>query len=121
MDRITQTYFKERISHQYYIDCDGKDVRWNKSIKACASYTSVHYAIADTLYPGFVFPNDPQDYVMQLGWILMGSTIYGYPFSKKPPTQAQINKLYDLDKYDKLFVLLGNDYINYKLNQDKFI
>jgi hypothetical protein len=118
MDKIT--YFKERIPYQYYIDCEGKIIKWKKSIKKCSAYTSVHYAIADDLFPNFVFPNDPIDYVMKLGWILCGSTIYNYPFSNKPPTQAQINKLDELGMYDKLFVLVGNDYYNYKLNPDLF-
>jgi hypothetical protein len=53
---------------------------------------SVHSEIARILYPDL---KHPEDYVMELGWIFIGSR-FSSTYSSKKPNQAQINVLYDL-------------------------
>lgn len=77
-----------RIENQYWIDRRGK-IHKLSSNTDLTDITSVHYEIARRIYPQVKYP---EDVLSQLGWILVGSTIYHVAYiSEKHPTQAQIN------------------------------
>lgn len=82
---------KERIQKEYWINIDGKIIRYKGSLRNADNYPSLHYEIAEQLYPNI---EDPDDYLYNLGWISMGSAC-GRKISKEP-SQAQINTLFDL-------------------------
>lgn len=109
-------YNLKRIDKQYFIDRRGKVHKYKGNIED--EICSIHNRIADDLFPKVM--GNAQDYIMQRGWILIGSCVYSTPISKKKPTQAQINKLFDLGLYEKLCVLLDGFYRNFKDNEHLF-
>ena len=105
-------YTLERIETQYFIDTEGKEHRWAGTIKEADRYSSLHYGIAEKLFPKV---DVPDDYVMdKLGWVMMGSSVYTTPIIHKKPTQAQIDKLFDLGKLDRLCFLYDHSYPNWE-------
>ena len=102
-------FMKEnRKKEQYFIDRDGKCHKFKGDD---SDIISIHYEIAHSLYPD---AKNPDNILMNLGWILVGSSVYSSPIIHKKPTQAQINKLYDLNLFDRLCFLHKNSYSNYK-------
>lgn len=102
----TDTQFnKNRIDKQFFIDRDGVIRKYTGDLKD--RIISMHYRIADDLFPGMDYPDD---YVCKkLGWILCGSTVYNTPICYKKPNATQIKTLIDLDMYSYLcFPYKGN-------------
>ena len=71
---------------------------------------SPHYAVAESLLPHHEYPDDA---LMKLGWVKVGSSVYSRPIIDRPPTQAQINTLSELYLLSRLLVNNGTSYINY--------
>jgi hypothetical protein len=101
--KINYQYNKERIDKQFFIDKKGIVHKYKGSMYA--EITSMHYHIAQKLFPKIVYPKSPDDYVMSLGWILVGSSVYHCPIIHKKPTDLQIKTLKDLDLFDYLCFL----------------
>lgn len=106
---------KKRKKTQYWIDRSGKIHRFKGDMKQ--EYVSFHNEIAMYFYPN---SNRPGDILMELGWIMVGSTVYSSPLIHSQPSQAQINTLHDLDLYTRLLYLHNNLYVNYAKNQALF-
>lgn len=103
---------KERKQKEYWIDRSGKTHKFKGDLSE--EYASFHGEIASQLYPE---SNRPTDILMNLGWVMVGSTVYSHPIIHKAPSQAQINKLYELDLYKWLTFQHNGYYINYNDNQ----
>jgi hypothetical protein len=97
-----------RINKEYYIDRYGKVIKYKGSLSE--EIVSMHYRIAEQEFPNT--PN-PGDFVRKIGHILVGS-VYQNPIIDIQPTQAQINKLFDLGLLDSLLVLNGERYVEFK-------
>lgn len=93
--------------NQYFIDTFGKCHKYKGNDK---DIVSIHYAIAKQIYPD---AKNPDDVLMNLGWVMIGSSVYSTPIIHKKPTQDQINKLQDLGLLDRLCFLHNNSYPNY--------
>jgi hypothetical protein len=103
---------ENRRKEQYWIDTVGKIHRYKG--KDIEDVVSIHGTIARELYPD---SNRPTDVLMNLGWIMMGSTVYSHPIIHKEPTQSQINKLDKLNEYKRLCILENDFYVNYDKTQ----
>ena len=103
---------KERKQKEYWIDRSGKIHKFKGDLSK--EYASLHSEIATQLYPE---SNRPTDILMNLGWVMVGSTVYSHPIIHKAPSQAQINKLYELDLYKWLTFQHNGYYIKYDENQ----
>ena len=94
-------YMKEdRKKEQYFIDREGKCHKFKGDDE---DIVSIHSEIARKLYPE---AEHTGNVLMNLGWVLVGSSVYSTPIIHKKPSQAQINKLNDL----KLNLNLLDDY-----------
>jgi len=100
---------KKRKEKEYWIDRSGKIHMFKGDLSQ--EYASFHREIATQLYPE---SNKPTDILMNLGWIMVGGTVYSDPIIHKAPSQAQINKLDELDLYKHLTFLHNGYYISYK-------
>ncbi len=98
----------KRAKTQYFIDRRGKVHKYKGDMER--EMVSVHYQIAHALYPD---SERPVDILMNLGWIMVGSSCYHAPIIHKKPTQAQINKLDSLGLYLRLTFLHDGRYVNY--------
>lgn len=98
---------EDRINKQYFIDTDGKCYKYDGDDE---EIVSIHYEIAHRLFPN---AKSPDDVLMNLGWVMVGSSCYHTPIIHKKPTQAQINKLYELNLYYRLCRLYKDSYPNY--------
>lgn len=105
----------KRVKTQYFIDTYGKVQMYDGELNE--RITSIHYRIAVNLFPEI---KDPDDYIMKIGWVMVGSTVYNTPICKKIPTQSQINKLDQLGLLKDLCVSYGEYYYNYLNNIEKF-
>ena len=106
---------EELINTQYFIDPDGI-VHKYKGNRDATEIISLHHEIADMLF-GHLKINDCVTYMMDLGWILVGSSCYSCPIIHKYPSQAQINTLYDLNLYHRLTFLHNDHYPNFVENE----
>lgn len=102
----------ERKKKEYWIDTSGNIHRFKGDLKG--EYTSFHSEIARQIHPDSTRPGD---ILMNLGWIMVGSTVYSCPIINKEPTQSQIDVLFDLDLYKYLLILDNNYYVNFKQKQ----
>jgi len=109
-DNVTYNINLERVKKQYYIDRLGNIHKYNGKLDG-EILSSIHDKIAEKYYPDHDRPRDMLD---KLGWITIGSTVYGKPIIYIQPNQAQINKLSDLGLYDYLLILNGDYFISYK-------
>ena len=96
---------KERIDTEYWLDLNGKPIRWKETLKEANEWSSLHTAIAMKLLSRFENIKNGKisatDILHKRGYIAMGSAVYGMMI-KGEPTQGQINYLYDLGfKYIK--------------------
>lgn len=105
-------YNKERQKQQFYIDREGNVHRYMGDLSE--EIISFHYQIAKSF---FQESDNPEEVLRKLGWILVGSTVYHAPIIHKKPSQAQINRLFDLGLYNNLTFLHNGYYINYHQNQ----
>jgi len=94
-----------RVEKQYYIDLKGRIHKYKGDLSE--DIISIHLLIADNLFPDVI---DPDDYIMDLGWILIGSSVYNSPIIHKKPTQKQIDTLFDLGLLKRLCIKDGNYY-----------
>lgn len=97
----------ERKKYQFYVDRSGRVYKFKGN---CEEFTSVHYEIAKKIYPDLEFPEDK---LMNEGWILCGSSVYNSPIIHQKPSQAQLDKLFDLGLLDRLCFLHNGSYPNY--------
>jgi len=99
MSDIDKKMYTEMIEEQYFIDQYGKEIRWTWGPEEASDWVSLHAGICERLFPHI--KSDPTDHaLMRLGWIAMGSSVYGIQLYKTP-TQAQLNTL-DRLGYDHL-------------------
>lgn len=103
---------KERKQKEYWIDRSGKIHKFKGDL-GC-EYASLHSEIASRFYPE---SNRPTDILMNLGWIMVGSTVYSHPIIHKKPSQAQIDTLFELGLYKWLTFNHNGYYIKYDENQ----
>ncbi len=108
MRKDNYEYNKERQENQYYIDREGNVHKYLGDLNE--EIISIHYLIAKSF---FQESRDPEVVLRRLGWVLVGSTVYHHPIINKKPSQAQINKLYELNLYDKLCFEHKGHYVNY--------
>lgn len=113
---MRQETAQEIIDSQFFIDPEGKVCKYIVGDDDVEEIISVHAAIAEQLF-GHLNIDDPETYMMDLGWILVGSCVYHQPIIHKYPTQAQINTLDALNLYNKLAFLHNNHYPNFVLNE----
>lgn len=106
---------KERQERQYFIDREGNVHKYMGDLND--EIISMHSRIAQSF---FQESNNPEEVLRKLGWILVGSTVYHVPIISKKPTQAQINRLFELDLYERLTILHNGYYINYHKYQALF-
>ena len=106
---------KERQEKQFYIDREGIVRKYGGDLND--EIISIHYRIAKSF---FSRSDNPEEVLRKLGWILVGSTVYHAPIISKKPTQAQINRLFELDLYERLTILHNGYYINYHKYQALF-
>lgn len=103
---------KERLDEQYFIDREGKSHKFKGDLHG--EYVSIHYEIANALYPNVP---DSDDYLMKLGWVMMGSSAYTQPVIHIKPSQAQINVLGELGKLERLGVLENGYYEKFRRDE----
>jgi len=89
---------KEEAKKCFFIDRNGKKHKykgpWNEEI------ISMHERIARQIYPDKEYASD---YVKkELGWIMMGSTVYSVPIIYFKPSEKQIETLKKLGRFDRL-------------------
>jgi hypothetical protein len=108
-EQMSYDYNKERIDNQYFIDLRGKVHKYKGDM--CEEVCSMHYVIARDLYPKI---DNAVDYLIDLGWVLVGSSCYHTPIIKKKPTQAQINTLDDLELLNSTCIEEGGYYVKLK-------
>ena len=108
-------YNKERQEKQFYIDREGIVRKYEGDLND--EIISIHYRIAKSF---FSQSDNPEEVLRKLGWILVGSTVYHAPIIHKKPSQAQINKLFELDLYNSLTFLHNGYYVNYHKYQALF-
>ncbi len=101
-------HHENRRKEQFWIDRNGKSYKYKG--KDVDEIASLHGVIATDLYPD---SNRPTDILMNLGWVMVGSTVYSCPIIHKEPTQAQINALDKLGEFNRLCILENNSYPNY--------
>jgi hypothetical protein len=109
MDDLNVKYYKERLEKEFWIDRFGKVYKFKGELKD--HITSFHAEIAYDLFPGL---RDSKTYLMDLGWVMVGSVVYNCPIIHKKPTQSQINTLFDLGLYSRLCLLNNGFYENYE-------
>ena len=97
MKKLNQNIVKERIKYEFFIDTKGKCHRWEGSLKEAKDWASLHTLIANWQILAHIPKvksgmKSGTDILHKLGWIAMGSAVYG-KLIKNEPTQAQINTL----------------------------
>ncbi len=100
---------KKRVDTQFFIDRRGRIHKYKGDMME--EVVSIHYKIADVLYPGMDYPDD---HLMKLGWVMMGSSVYSTPITHKKVSQSQLDTLFDLGKLDRLTILDCSHYVSYK-------
>ena len=93
MERWESKLVKDRALKEYFINPEGKIRKWKGTLKELDEWTSTHALIASKIVG--TSHGRETDTLHKLGWIAMGSAVYGNRI-KNEPTQAQINTLYDL-------------------------
>ncbi|MCK9447272.1 hypothetical protein M0Q50_10515 [bacterium] len=108
-----------RIDKEYWIDNFGKIHKYKPDSKLYydnpEKIISIHNVIAKQIYPDV---KDPKKLLFDLGWIMIGSTVYGVPYMYKEPNQAQINTLDRLDLLDFLHISYNNFFLKYITNYE---
>lgn len=110
--QMNYNHNKARVKKEYWIDRQGKIHLFKGDLTK--EYPSFHSEIASLLYPD---SNRPTDILMDYGWIMVGSTVYNNPIIHSEPSQAQMNKLHDLDLFQKLLILNKSRYVKYSETQ----
>ena len=108
---INYDYNIERIETQFFIDREGVVHKYTG--RKDVEIISIHYKIAEKLFPEISFPDSPDDHVMDLGWVMCGSSVYECSIIHKKPSTAQLDKLKELGLYKRFCFLYKNEYPNY--------
>ena len=105
---------KERIEKQYWINTRGRIIKYKGD--DAWDLPSLHYEIAIREFPKLEANNRGQtDYLLKLGWIMIGSTAYHKPIAHKLPTQKQLDTLFDNPhQLERLGILHKGHYIKLK-------
>jgi hypothetical protein len=107
---------EDRVNEEYFIDTFGKDHKYKGTCdEELEDIISLHYEIALAMFPEM---RNPDDYLMNLGWIQIGSNCYHNPIAHRYPTQAQINALDGMGDLNRLEILRDGYFIKYKLFDD---
>lgn len=101
----------DRIDKQYFISPTGRVVKYKGDDSE--DFISLHYAIAEKVVGGD--EKYPDDVLMERGWILVGSSVYHFPYCYIEPTQKQIDALFDLGLLGMLRIRVGNGFEKYKI------
>ncbi len=81
---------KRKHSDQFFIDSFGAIHKLKNSMKNASEIVFVHHEIAKRIVDKKI--ENPQKYLENLGWIVVGSSSGGN-YILKEPTQAQLNTL----------------------------
>lgn len=98
----------KRVEREFWIDTYGKIHRFKGDLDS--EYVSFHYEIVEEIFPE---KSNPEKHVEDLGWIKIGSRVYGGAVMEKEPNQDQINKLMDLGLLEKLHINREGYYIKF--------
>lgn len=98
-------YNMERVDKQFYIDRHGKVHKYLGDMYE--EVVSIHSEIAYSLYPDM---RDPAKYLMECGWILVGSSVYNCPIIDQEPSDAQLDTLEKLGLYERCCIKVGEYY-----------
>lgn len=103
----------ENKEKQYWIDIRGKVHKYQGKLNN--SIISMHTEIAFEVIPKMFKEVSPTtDFLFNLGWVMVGSSVYHSPITHLLPTQSQINTLYKLELYKYLRILHNGYYIYFK-------
>lgn len=99
-------YNKERIKSEFFIDRNGKKIKFKGNLEE--EVISMHSRIASHCFPDL---DRPQDYVLKtLGWVMVGSTVFSCPVTYRKPSEKQIEVLKKLKLFHRLiFEYRGED------------
>ena len=100
--------YRDKINNEFFISDFGEIIKWKWGINEAMNWVSLHSGIISKLYPK-VHYNNRTDFVINLGWIIIGSNSYGNRI-KNEPTQAQINTLNKLG-FNKITGFDGTIYL----------
>lgn len=106
MESINIKINKERMKTQFFIDRNGRKKTFKGDLKR--EVISMHNYIAGQYFPDH---DRPQDYVLKdLGWIMVGSSVFECPVTYKKPSEKQIEILKKLKLFHRLiFPYEGNN------------
>lgn len=106
MESINIKINKERTKTQFFIDRNGRKKTFKGDLKR--EVISMHNYIAGQYFPDH---DMPQDYVLKdLGWIMVGSSVFECPVTYKKPSEKQIEILKKLKLFHRLiFPYEGNN------------
>ncbi|MFW5847729.1 MAG: hypothetical protein ACOCVF_02305 [bacterium] len=104
-------YNLNKINKEFWIDRSGKIHKFKGDITV-DGYVSFHSEIASRLFPQ---SNRATDILFNLGWVMVGSTVYHIPIIHKKPTQSQINTLDKLGLFDELHILDNGYYVKLEM------
>ncbi len=90
---------KERIENEYWLDLNGKPIKWKGTLEEADEWSSLHTLIALKVLSSYKNIRNGKlsatDILHKFGYIAIGSAIYGMMI-KGEPTQGQINYLHEL-------------------------
>jgi len=96
--RVNVEHNTERKKNQFFIDRHGRKKTFKGDLKR--EIISMHNEIAYQYFPDI---NKPQDYILKdLGWIMVGSTVFNCPVTYRKPTEKQIETLKKIKKFHRL-------------------
>jgi len=84
---------QDRVNKQFFIDRTGRIYKYNGNMMK--DVVSIHYEIAYKLFPNM---DNPDDYLMKLGWVMVGSSVHSSPITHKKVSQSQLDTLFDLNQ-----------------------
>lgn len=98
MDSINIKINKERKKTQFFIDRNGKKKTFKGDLKK--EVISMHYEIAKECFSKLEYPDD---YVTkELGWIMVGSSVFNCPVTYRKPSEKQVETLKKLKIFHRL-------------------
>ncbi len=103
----------DRQANQYFIDRRGKVYKYTGDLSR--EIISMHNEIAEPMFPE---SNHPAQILMDMGWVMVGSSVYSCPVINKTPSQSQLNKLFDINPM--LFQRLCIEYHGYYMNYQEY-
>lgn len=98
----------DRINSEYFINRSGEIIKYEGDLNRTLS---LHYEIGRSLFPEI---KNPVNYLMNVGWVVIGHQHYNFPIIKKEPTEKQIETLKKLNLLDDLKISKGGKIIKYR-------